>query len=240
MAEGPRFRSRRAPDRGAPWSLIGVLALVGLALLARAWWPLPGAPAPLVEVRGDVPSPGTYAVTDPTIRSAVQAAGLDGASFPSTPVPHGHRVVVRGTHATIERPSDPVLVGLPVDPNTAERHELIALPGVGEATADRILEDRAARGPYRSVADLRRVLRADTLDAIEPFLAIAEVPPVDLNTAPAGELETLPGIGPVLAARIVVNRAEAGPYGSVDDLRRVEGVGDALLDQLRPLVRVGP
>jgi DNA uptake protein ComE-like DNA-binding protein len=239
MPDAPRFRPERGPSRGAPWSLVGLLALVTVGLVVRASW-TNGAPAPLIEVRGEVPRPGTYPVPAGTVRAAIEAAGGQGSAFPDTPVPHGFRVQVEGGSATVQRPSDPVLVALPVDPNTAERHELLALPGVGPATAERILDDRERHGPYRDLASLRRVLRADTLTAIEPFLALSKVPPVDLNRAGAGELETLPGIGPVLAARIVVDRDENGSYAAVDDLARVRGLSGDVIEALRPLVQVGP
>lgn len=64
--------------------------------------------------------------------------------------------------------------------------------------------------------------------------------PVDLNQATADELTRLPGIGPVLAARIVAARETSGPFASVDDLRRVGGVGAAKLERVRPLVTVSP
>lgn len=59
--------------------------------------------------------------------------------------------------------------------------------------------------------------------------------PLDLNRAPAFELEGLPGIGEVLARRIIEGR----PYSSVDDLERVEGIGEGKLAALRGLVTVG-
>ena len=63
--------------------------------------------------------------------------------------------------------------------------------------------------------------------------------PVDLNRASAAELEALPGVGPVLAARIVEARARRGGFGSVDDLLAVKGVGPAVLERLRGRVRAG-
>nr|WP_279589662.1 ComEA family DNA-binding protein [Cellulomonas uda] len=60
---------------------------------------------------------------------------------------------------------------------------------------------------------------------------------VDLNLADAATLDTLPGIGPVLAGRIVEHRTQR-PFGSVDELVDVPGIGTALLEQLRDLVRV--
>jgi competence ComEA-like helix-hairpin-helix protein len=64
--------------------------------------------------------------------------------------------------------------------------------------------------------------------------------PVDLTTVDAAGLDALPGIGPVLAARIVAHRQGHGPFRSVDELLAVRGVGPRLLERLRPYVRVGP
>ncbi|MDT8367920.1 MAG: helix-hairpin-helix domain-containing protein [Longimicrobiales bacterium] len=61
---------------------------------------------------------------------------------------------------------------------------------------------------------------------------------IDLNRADSGILETLPGVGPALAQRIVDDRARNGPYTHVDDLVRVSGIGPATLDRLRALVEV--
>jgi competence protein ComEA len=63
---------------------------------------------------------------------------------------------------------------------------------------------------------------------------------VNLNTATTSELESLPGIGPVLSQRIVEARTTNGPFESVDDLALVQGVSRKLVDDLRPLVMVGP
>ena len=55
--------------------------------------------------------------------------------------------------------------------------------------------------------------------------------PIDLNTATAAELETLPGVGPATAAAIVDDRTRNGPFATVDDLDRVSGIGPAKLEQ---------
>lgn len=60
--------------------------------------------------------------------------------------------------------------------------------------------------------------------------------PVDLDHASEREIETLPRVGPALAHRIVVHRDSFGPYGSVDALRKVKGMGRATLERLAPLV----
>jgi competence protein ComEA len=61
---------------------------------------------------------------------------------------------------------------------------------------------------------------------------------LDLNRATAEELQGLPGIGPVLAQRVVDQRTTHGLFHTVDDLRDVKGIGKKRMDQLRPLIMV--
>ena len=63
---------------------------------------------------------------------------------------------------------------------------------------------------------------------------------VNLNTASAAELSDLKGIGQAKAQVIVAYREKNGPFKSVDDLRQVSGIGDKLLEKLRPHVTVAP
>jgi hypothetical protein len=60
--------------------------------------------------------------------------------------------------------------------------------------------------------------------------------PVDLDHASEREIEALPRVGPALAHRIAVHRDSFGPYGSLDALRKVKGMGRATLERLAPLV----
>jgi len=63
--------------------------------------------------------------------------------------------------------------------------------------------------------------------------------PLDLNEAGVDDLARLPGVGPGLAQRIVAARDEGGRFASVDDLRRVRGLGRVRRERLRPLITVG-
>lgn len=62
--------------------------------------------------------------------------------------------------------------------------------------------------------------------------------PLDLNAASQAELETLPGIGPALARRIVARREETGGFLYVEELLEVRGIGQRLLAELEGLVTV--
>lgn len=62
--------------------------------------------------------------------------------------------------------------------------------------------------------------------------------PININTASKEELMALPGVGEVLAERIIALRKELGEYNSVEDLLKVKGIGEKKLEKIRPLVYV--
>lgn len=87
-------------------------------------------------------------------------------------------------------------------------------------------EDARALGPGDAVdACVVERMPAEQLAALDQ--------PVDVNTASLEELVSLPGIGPVIAERIIAGR----PYASVEDLIAVKGIGPARLEALRPRAR---
>lgn len=61
---------------------------------------------------------------------------------------------------------------------------------------------------------------------------------IHLNSATVADLESLPGVGPVLAERILAHREDHGDYESVEDLLEVAGIGEAKLNSIRDLVVV--
>lgn len=147
-----------------------------------------------------------------------------------------------------ERRSRPLAAGERIDPNRAPAAELTRLPGVGPALAERIVAARRD-DRFRVAADLGRVsgIGPATLARLEPHLLLAPgagpaagaPAAVDLNRADAAGLVALPGVGPVLAARIVAHRDSAGPFLAVDSLLAVKGIGPATLERIRPRARAG-
>jgi competence protein ComEA len=79
-------------------------------------------------------------------------------------------------------------------------------------------------------------MRSASARAVPPA---SDPTPVDLNPADAEQLDTLPGIGPVLAGRILEFRRAHGPFRTLEELRAVRGVGPRLLERLAPRVRLG-
>lgn len=121
----------------------------------------------------------------------------------------------------------------------------VAAPGVVQLPPDAIVADAvAAAGGAVEMADLTSINLAATLRAGERIVVPdssregagmyqgVEVG-VDLNAATANELESLPGVGPVLAERIVAFRIERGPFLVVEDLLDVPGIGESKLSQMR-------
>ena len=62
---------------------------------------------------------------------------------------------------------------------------------------------------------------------------------IDLNTADQAQLETLPGIGPELAKRIVTYREECGPFIAKEQIMDVEGIGEVRYEKMEPLITIG-
>lgn len=121
----------------------------------------------------------------------------------------------------------------------------VSAPGVVELPLDAIVADAvAAAGGAVGSADLASINLAATLRAGERIVVpdlnqrVGGVSQstddgIDLNGATAFQLESLPGVGPVLAERIVSHRTERGPFLTVEDLLDVPGIGEAKLAQMR-------
>lgn len=101
-------------------------------------------------------------------------------------------------------------------------------------------ESPSAPGPQAGPADSSSRPGSRSMPPALPIapLESLETPPqrVDLNRASAAELDRLPGIGPVLAARIVAYREQHGPFRTSQELLAVRGIGPRLYARLLPRI----
>jgi competence protein ComEA len=181
--------------------------------------------------------------------TAGSAAPVAMSSFGASP--SGAPAVVAGSGSVAASPSASSSVTLIVDVAGAVRK-----PGVFEfAPGDRVIDAVERAGGALDKADLTLLNLAAPLTDGQQILvpkkgaAPAGTPVtggvpggstalVNINTADEATLETLNGVGPVLAAAIIQYRREHGPFASVDQLDEVSGIGPATLEDLRSQVTV--
>jgi len=79
----------------------------------------------------------------------------------------------------------------------------------------------------------RERLKANTLVVVEEIAV-----KIPINSAQTDELDVLPGIGPALAGRIVAYRKEHGPFKTVEDIKKVKGIGNKLFEKMLPFIEL--
>lgn len=80
---------------------------------------------------------------------------------------------------------------------------------------------------------------ATATGAVTPFATVV-AGPININNALVSELERLPGIGPAISARIIEYRELNGPFQTLDELAEVSGISERMVDEMRPLITLGP
>jgi len=171
------------------------------------------------------------------VAGAVALVALGGAVVlwpdPATPPPIAI-VAARAPDARITvhvsgAVTRPGLVSLPADARVAD-----AIVAAGGARPGAVLSGLNLAAP---LADHQQLVvpAADPGDATVSVVGDGRV---HVNTADTATLQALPGVGPVLAQRIVDHRAEFGPFVVVEDLLDVPGIGEAKLAALRDVVLI--
>lgn len=208
-----------AGSRRDLWLAIAVVgAVMAGALILRF-----RTPPPLVAPPSTAPAPST--ITGPTPGTSISPTGA--ALF----------VHVAGAVR------DPGLYELPDGARVADAIEAAG----GETTkadlgainlAEVLVDGAKVDVPKHAALGSSETSSATPAPSIPTTTQTAATTVIDLNTADSVALETIPGIGPVLAGAIVQHRDENGPFPSVDALLDVSGIGPATLESVRPYVRV--
>jgi competence protein ComEA len=173
----------------------------------------------------------------------------DGSRINVTETRHGNRVIIEDMP-----PAERYALGLDFDINRASAPDLVLIPGIGEASAARIVAYRKAHGDLLAETDLYEVpgLGKDKAETIARYVSFGpklwgnpelpdpvggerpshpsdklteDDPPVDINRAAAADLIRIPGVGDVTAERIIECREKNGPFKTVADLEKVTGIG---------------
>ena len=226
--EQPPRRSVRIAPAGRALGGLALLVALAVATAVVAWW--------FARPR-DQPLPPRVRTVGAPLRAGTFEPGQADAPQPAAPVGTG-RLFVHVVGAV----RDPGVVELA--PGSRVTDAVAAAGGVTRAAAP------ASVNLARPVVDGEQVVvarRGAPAPALAPgSRAAAGVPgtsspapgPVDLNSATLDTLDALPGIGPVLAQRILDWRTTNGRFSTVEELGEVSGIGEATLGDLRALVRV--
>ena len=199
--------------------LLGLLATSVLLVVARRppGYPVellqPPTPVPLrVHVTGAVNNPGVY----PLPRGSIWQEAIDAAGGPTT-----RGDLSRLNLAQAVKDGDQIVIpesmptATPPPPTRTPEPTVTVGPGTPSPTAP----PAATSAPTSSSSAGNKI---------------------NINTATAKELEALPRIGPSIAQRIVDYRTANGPFQTIEDILKVQGIGPATFAQIKDLITVGP
>ena len=212
--------------------LVATLAGAGLWYMRSLPKPVTIAEAPTVDPAGGIPG------TSPAPGEASGVPFVSGAPFPSaSPAVVAGPVIVDVTGwvrrpGVYEFPAGSRVIDAIERAGGPREHAELAVLNLAAPLADGqqiVVPKEGEAVPVPGVS-------GPTTGTGLPGVPGATGPLVNVNTADAIQLETLPGVGPVLAGSIIQHRTEHGPFTSVDQLDDVSGIGPATLEDLRPLV----
>ena len=212
----PDSAVRVAPGRRAAWSLWVVGLLAALVVVGSTWSGRPQVePAPVEPAPAASPAAESPAATPPVGVAADSAA-----------------TVVVSVVGSVARPG---LVTLPEGARVADAVTAAGglLPDADPASVN--LAAVVSDGQQVAVGVPGAAAAGGTVGGTD---APSGAGPVDLNAATAPDLDALPGIGPVLAQRIVEHRVRNGPFRTVEQLDDVPGIGPTTYAELAELVTV--
>ena len=216
--------SRRAVSLWSRPAARSVVVVLAIGLCLAAYWAYAGRPREAHVIAGpkSVVS-GSPAVATGSVPTDAVASMAEVSSTAAPAVPD----LVVHVIGAVRRPG---IVTLPAGSRVVD-----AVAAAGGLTRPRAA---ASVNLARLVVDGEQIaVGVAAAPGAPPAGAGAAGPPsstaVNLNTADAAALEGLPGVGPVIAQRIVDWRTANGPFRSIDELGEVSGIGDSILAQVR-------
>ena len=219
-AKGPR---RRLTSR----HLAVVAALTLIAVVVSVGWMLRAKAVPIAVAAG----PST----------ATPAESVTGASAAASPTPTPSREAATILVHVIGAVASPGLVKLPQGARVADA---IAAAGGLRGDADPAelnlasLVSDGSQVVIGTTSAPRGELREGSTAAVGVGTVAAAGAVVDLNTATLAQLDTIPGVGPVMAQAILDYRTKRGRFTKVEELQEVDGIGTKTYAQVAPHVRV--
>ena len=234
MEEGKRQKN---PNRSFT---VGAIALVFLIIGYQV--ALFVHKAAVTRIVADRDRPDTVYVVDRALaEELLSAQEAEGPSAGSSPAPGQGTVTVRrqSGHAPeavrIREKAAPRRVeSFRFNPNTVSLEDLMRL-GFSEKQAQSILNYRAKGGRFSRPSDFAKsyVVADSVFERLEPFI---DIPRIDINRADSAAFETLPGIGPYFAAKMVSYRKELGGYSHPEQLMDIYHFDQEKYDGLKDLI----
>ena len=220
------------------------IALVGIVLGLRQWWPRSEGITPSQGTTTAAATPAGGVDSSPAEKGTSAAGAIPEPTAGSEATSTGDSLIYVHVVGAVRRPG---LYELPADARVADA--VTKAGGVLGNAADRGLNlaRTLADGEQLVVPTQDEFERDPTLGGQDqspagpgsqaaPSPSATAAGRVNVNTADAAGLDTLPGVGPSTAEKIIAEREANGPFASVDDLARVPGIGPKKLEGLRDLV----
>jgi competence protein ComEA len=202
-------------------AVVSILLLGGVLAWAGLWTFNARSQVPPVMIRTPVPT-ATAVIFDTATAAPLQVYVNGAVVKPDVYVlPPGSRIkqaILAAGGFTAEADTIPINLAQPLSDGM-----YIYVPALGETPAAPVVNEAAAAPASRS-------------EAVNIGIGTGRI---NINTATPEELETLPGIGPAIAQKIVDFRQANGPFTQIESILEVPGIGDGKFEQIHDLISTG-
>lgn len=172
-----------------------------------------------------------YGISPETYERILPYLRLENPSKPAAPVKNDFQA---------EKPAENIAItklktGETLDLNTASLEELLKVPGIGQLSAQKIVDSRSHIGGFASVEHLALVggIQAENFQKMKPFLKVSPIGKQNLNKISAYALQKYPSLNSASANALVNFRKLNGYFQSWEDLKKVEGLSGQQTEVLK-------